>query len=88
MISPLGKAVDKDTIKKRIANLNKEIKLYFEAEKRTKIKRNIVLGSSKSLWQAVKIVKYSNISEPPNEMCNNKEPVANTDLPDVFADFL
>ena len=40
-------------LKKRIKNLNIEIKNHFRFQKRINIRRKIVPGNSKSLWKAV-----------------------------------
>ena len=42
-------------LKARIKQLNVEIKCYFFSEKRSKVRRNIIPGNTKSLWRAVNL---------------------------------
>ena len=49
--------------------------------------RNIILGNTKSLWQAVKNRKDQCINELPKKMHLNNSEIKNEELPDKFADF-
>ena len=52
--------------------LNKEIKKYFYHSKATSVRRGIMPGNSKSLWEAVRISKDINSSMIPDEMFQNQ----------------
>ena len=43
-------------LKTRLKQVNAEIKSHFHSEKRSKVRRNIIPGNSKSLWRAVKLM--------------------------------
>ena len=49
------------------------------------IRRNIIPGNAKSLWNAVKIAKDINVSPMPSYMLNNEHEVIMDELPDQFA---
>jgi hypothetical protein len=74
-------------LRDRIANLNYEIKLHFETLKSNSVRKKIIPGNTKTLWDAVKIAKNINIPTIPNNMTLNNNPIQFADLPDVFADF-
>ena len=76
-----------NVIRDRIKNINVEIKRHFLIKKANAIRRKIIPGNSKSLWQAVKIAKDVNIPILPNSMSFNDQPVHSDDLPDIFAQF-
>ena len=46
----------------RIRNLSKEIKTYFYGATKNKVRRGIIPGNTKTLWDAVKIAKDTNIN--------------------------
>ena len=72
-------------IRDRIATLNFEIKHYFANVKTNSIRKKIIPGNSKTLWDAVKISKNINIPSIPANMKLNNITVENNDLPDAFA---
>ena len=74
-------------LRDRITNLNYEIKLHFATLKSNSVRKKIIPGNSKTLWDAVKIAKNINIPIIPNNMTLNDNPIQFADLPDVFADF-
>ena len=74
-------------LRDRIANLNFEIKLHFATLKSNSIRKKIIPGNSKTLWDAVKIAKNVNIPTIPNNMTLNNNPIQNDDILNVFADF-
>ena len=82
-----SKILKTNALRDRIKNLNVEIKRHFLIKKRNSIRRKIVPGNSKSLWEAVKIAKDSNKPKIPNTMFLNTTQINSDDLPDTFADF-
>ena len=55
-------------------------------KKKSAIQRSIIPGNSKSLWNAVKIAKNTNVSKLPQIMLLNGHPIPEKDLTDAFAD--
>ena len=74
-------------LRDRIKNLNVEIKNHFLSKKTSSVRRRIIPGNSKSLWDAVKIAKDINIPKLPNTMYLNNTKIENNLLPDAFAEF-
>ena len=70
-----------------IKTLNKEIKHYFYQHKGNTIRKNILPGNSKTLWDAVKTAKDINQSSLPEEMFFNQIKVDPNNLPSVFGTF-
>ena len=62
-------------LKKRITDLNCEIRTHFFGKKRFQVRKGILPGNSKSLWQAVKIAKNVGETTIPDNMSLNSEPV-------------
>ena len=52
LISLLRRTGD-NNLKSRIKNLNYEIKEHYTAKRRSKVRKGIIPGSSKTLWRAV-----------------------------------
>ena len=73
-------------LRNRIINLNIEIRTHFHCKKSNSVRRNIIPGNSKSLWDAVNSVKDINTPKLPEQMYHNNIPVAKNTLPDVFAE--
>ena len=73
----------RDIIKK----LNLEIRYYFNDTKKTKVRRGILPGNTKSLWDAVRIAHDKNIEPIPRVMFKNNNEVNYDSLPDEFAEF-
>ena len=57
-----------DDLKKRVKNLNIEIKYYFNLNKRMRVRKGIIPGNSRSLWKAINIEKDINSNEIPRRM--------------------
>ena len=74
-------------LRNRIKNLNVEIRHHFQSQKTISIRRKITPGSSKSLWDAVKIAKNINIQQLPQKMFKNNLPIPTENLADEFAEF-
>ena len=71
--------------KQKIITINKEIKAKMYENKRKNVRKNIVPGNSKSLWNAVKIAKDINISPIPTNMQYDGNTIKIEELPDAFA---
>ena len=71
----------------RIKNLNFEIKNHFVSIKRKNVRRGIIPGNSKTLWDAVNVAKDRNIEDLPQKMYKNNTHIPNSELPDVFANY-
>ena len=76
-----------NTLRDRIKNLNVEIKLHFAERKTNSIRKSILPGNSKSLWDAVKKAKDINNPKLPPKMTLNDLEIPTSDLPDTFANF-
>ena len=57
-----------EDLKKRIMNLNREIKNHFTEQRKKQVRRSLVPGNSKSLWKAVASSKNVNYESIPKEM--------------------
>ena len=55
---------DKSELNQRIENLNYDIWTHYKTKKSNGKRRIIKPGCSKSLWDAVKVVKDKNINKP------------------------
>ena len=73
-------------LRNRINNLNIEIRTHFHCKKSNSVRRNIIPGNSKSLWDAVNIAKDINIPKLPEQMYLNDIPIGKNTLPDIFAE--
>ena len=58
-------------LKRRIKQLNAEIKNHFHSEKKKEVRRCILPGNSKSLWNAVKVSKNMGTGSLPKAMTVN-----------------
>ena len=67
--------------------LNKDIKKFYYLNKGNSIRRKILPGNSKSLWDAVKVAKDINPTSLPDEMFLNNTKISNNTLPEVFGKF-
>ena len=76
-----------NAIRDRIKNLNIEIKNHFLYKKTSSVRRKILPGNTKSLWDAVKIAKDINIPMLPTSMFLNNTKIMESELPDAFAEF-
>ena len=74
-------------LKKRIKNLNVEIKNHFRFEKRNNVRRKIVPGNSKSLWSAVNAAHDNGSSTLPDCMTLEGRAVCEHERSDCFANF-
>ena len=73
--------------KNRISQINVEIKNHFYANKRNSVRRGLIPGDSKSLWDTVKRAKDLNCKKIPDRMTLENIPIDKSDLPDAFANF-
>ena len=76
-----------NVLRDKIKNLNFEIRQHFKSLKTRAVRRKIVPGNCKSLWEAVNIAKNTNPQQLPAQMFLNNNPVNETNLPDEFASF-
>ena len=71
----------------RLKLVNSEIRKILKSEKSSYIRRGIIPGNSKSLWNAVKKAKDQNISFLPENLTLNNLPVNPPETADTFAVF-
>ena len=66
----LKKTISNGTPEKKSLHktLNKEIKSYFHYSKSKNVRRGILAGNSKTLWDAVKIANDKNVSRLPDKL--------------------
>ena len=74
-------------LNERVKNLNFEIKNFFKIKKRNSIQRSIIPGNPKSIWNAVKVAKNTNVANIPSTMYLDGIQIQNNELPDAFASF-
>ena len=60
LIKKLKVIINKEEMKTRINNFSQEIKQHYKNEKKKAIRKNIIPGNSKSLWDAVNVAKNIN----------------------------
>ena len=70
-----------------LKSLGNQIRTVIRDEKIAKVRRGIVPGNSKSLWDAVKRSKDINSNNLPDTLTLDGNKVNKNDLPDVFAKF-
>ena len=75
-----------DDLKKRVKNLNIEIKYHFNLNKRMRVRKGIIPGNSRSLWKAINIAKDINSNEIPVRMFEGGVEVEIDQLSDRFAE--
>ena len=68
-------------------NSVKELYRAFGVTSTQNVRRNMIPGNSKSLWDAVKIAKDLNIEPIPTNMYGEGELLTHADMPDHFASF-
>ena len=76
-----------NVIRDRVKHLNIEIKQHFAEQKSFFVRKKIIPGNSKTLWEAVKIAKDIHTPKLPPKMSLENIEIQNIDLPDVFAQF-
>ena len=59
-----------EELKRRVKNLNVEIKNHYVLDKRKRVRKGITPGDSRSLWKAVNIAKDKSSIEIPTKMSN------------------
>ena len=57
------------------------------SNKKKQVRKNIVPGNSKSLWNAVKIAKDINVSPIPQTMFKDGQKIDTAELPDAFLNY-
>ena len=74
-------------LKKRVKNLNVEIRNHFYSIKRSNVRRNIIPGNCKSLWDAVKTAKSGGLDSLPEKMTIGNVVVSGDERCNHFADY-
>ena len=74
-------------IRDKVRALNCEIRNFYYGRTKQNVRRNMIPGNSKSLWDAVKIAKDLNIEPIPTNMYGEGELLTHADMPDHFASF-
>ena len=72
-------------LRDHVKNLNVEIKNHFVYK--SSVRRRIIPGDLKYLWDAVKISKDMNTPKLPHTMHLNNNEIPINELPEVFAEF-
>ena len=80
------KSNNSNELRNLINNLNIEIKSHFHYKKSNSVRRNIIPGNTKTLWDAVNIAKDLNTPKLPDKMYHNNTLIVNDELPDTFAE--
>ena len=75
-----------EELKSRVANLSTEIKHHFHMSKRSRVRKGIIPGNSKSIWKAMNIAKDINSSEIPTKMYKENVEIHRNDIPECFAE--
>ena len=70
-----------------LKSIGKEIKKIIRHQKTKNVRKGIIPGNSKSLWNAVKKAKDLNFNSIPENMTLNSNNIPIHELPDSFADF-
>ena len=78
---------DSLTARTELKILNKEIKKFFYTSKAASVRRGILPGNSKSLWEAVRISQDVNSTFMPDVMLENQTKIPQESLPSVFGNF-
>ena len=74
-------------LKKRVKNLNVEIRSHFYSLKKSNVRRNIIPGNCKSLWDAVKTAKNGGVDCLPEKMTIGNVTVLGNERCNFFADY-
>ena len=74
-----------EELRKRVKNLNTEIKCHFTMNKRNRVRKGIIPGNSRSIWKAVNIAKDINSNEIPKEMFNEGIRISVDEIAESFA---
>ena len=76
-----------EELKKRVKNLNIEIKNHFVMNKRNKVRKGIIPGNPKTLWKAVNIAKDINPNEIPLKMYKDGTLLDEYEISESFAEY-
>jgi hypothetical protein len=79
--------VPSEALRSRIKNLNIEIKNYYYGKTKLKIRRGILPGNTKSLWDAFKIANNKSSNVLPKVLLKDNCEIPNNEVPDEFAKF-
>ena len=70
-----------------LKTLNKEIKAYFHYSKSKNVRRAILTGNSKSLWDAVKIANDKNVTRLPDKLFLSGVEIPDNKMASTFGDY-
>ena len=73
--------------KKSVNNLNKEIRKSLYNTKRQSVRRKIVQGNSKTLWDATKIAMDKECTEIPDTIIHGQDIHKGEEIPEAFAKY-
>ena len=79
--------INSQTTSHELKVLNKDIKNFFHQQKKKSVRKGILPGSSKSLWDAVKIAKDLNVSSLPDILYHNEVVIPVSLQADEFGKF-
>ena len=74
-------------LKAKITELDLLVRIYFVNNKRKDVRRGILPGNSKTLWNVVHIAKDTNIQTLPNKMFLDSNEIPSLERADAFAKF-
>ena len=85
----LKKTIPNSTPEKKslLKTLNKEIKSYFHYTKSKNVRRGILPGNSKSLWDAVNIANDKNVTRLPDKLFLSGVEVPDSKIASAFGDY-
>ena len=81
------RSIQKEEEREELTNLNKYIKNFYYEERRQHVRKKIIPGNNKSLWDAVKIAKDIEPTPIPTTVTKEGLNCSGKDVPAAFADF-
>ena len=79
--------VNQQVLQQNLKSLNKEIKNFFYQNKTKSVRRGILPGNSKTLWDAVRVAKDLNSSPLPEILFNNNTEILYNNQAEAFGHF-
>ena len=71
----------------KVMLINSDIRTFLNSQKRKSVRRNILPGNTKTLWNAVKTAKDQNVNVLPKVMFLNGLEVDDKNLSDTIANY-
>ena len=78
---------DSNEINIKLKTINKNTRKLLKNQKSNQVRRGIIPGNSKTLWDAVKKAKNLNINPIPDNLTRNNAPIEQSAIADSFAEF-